>query len=113
MVLGYALGLFKLAPLVLLVCGLLPSVGQVTDVWLLSENNLNSNGNGGLHEGTGIMYDQGGWGYKHSIDKNKINNQETTLLTSGRNKTGSETELKNKDFYRTVAVGARAGCWWK
>uniref|UniRef100_Q0I2J5 Autotransporter adhesin n=1 Tax=Histophilus somni (strain 129Pt) TaxID=205914 RepID=Q0I2J5_HISS1 len=92
------LGVFKLAPLALALSVALPNVGYTANVWIEFENVRKEAVN--LNEGTGIWNDR--------RDMNDPKNREATILSSGMNRTGADTQLRNKDFYKTVVIGSRA-----
>ncbi|QEH10548.1 hypothetical protein E4M08_01195 [Histophilus somni] len=92
------LGVFKLAPLALALSVALPNVGYTANVWIEFENSRKEVVD--LNEGTGI------WNDRRDMDDPK--NREATILSSGMNRTGAVTQLRNKDFYKTVVIGSRA-----
>ncbi|WP_249960958.1 YadA-like family protein [Histophilus somni] len=92
------LGVFKLAPLALALSVALPNVGYTANVWIEFENSRKEAVD--LNERTGI------WNDRRDMDDPK--NREATILSSGMNRTGADTQLRNKDFYKTVVIGSRA-----
>ncbi|THA20699.1 adhesin, partial [Histophilus somni] len=92
------LGVFKLAPLALALSVALPNVGYTANVWIEFENTRKDAVD--LNEGTGIWNDR--------RDMSDPKDREATILSSGMNKTGANTQYRNKDFYKTVVIGSRA-----
>ncbi|MFY1027036.1 hypothetical protein ACE4RU_04705, partial [Actinobacillus seminis] len=92
--LGYSLGVFKLAPLA---CGLFSGMGYAANVWIDNgTDGVNLQKTGYLNESTRV----GNWNGKAPL--------ESVILSSGSNKTGNQAKYTNKDFKETVVIGSRA-----
>ncbi|MFY1026897.1 hypothetical protein ACE4RU_03955, partial [Actinobacillus seminis] len=97
---GGILGLFKVLPLALMINGMFSSISYSADVWIEFKDDARDTGD--LNEGSGI------WNHRAESQMQNPRNNESTILTSAINRTGKETNLRNKDFKRTVAIGSRA-----
>ncbi|WP_249963221.1 YadA-like family protein [Histophilus somni] len=122
-VLGNFLGMFKIAPLALVVSGLLSGVAYAADVWMHSQqidSETDKPGNGSkintLHKATQFVYqkneDQNG-NSSNLKDvakefKNDANLKEIVLFSHQDNKTGAKAKYKNIDFDKTVIIGSRS-----
>ncbi|WP_249962425.1 YadA-like family protein [Histophilus somni] len=114
-VLGNFLGMFKIAPLALVMSGLLSGVAYGAE--LLIHNNQTADTmeepvkyeKGGkqetLNEGTAVWYSNADL---DNANKKRTMKNESIILSSSVNRTGVYANYTNKDFAHTVVVGSRA-----